>query len=99
LTLALGKDVAGKPIVADLAEMPHLLIAGTTGSGKTVCVNGILMSMLFNASPNEIKFVVVDPKMVELAQYNEIPHLLCPPVIDSKKAANVLDKKLVVQLA
>lgn len=91
LTLCLGKDIAGKPMVADLAEMPHLLIAGTTGSGKTVCVNGIIMSMLMNASPDELKFVMVDPKMVEMAQYNDIPHLLCPTVTDSKKAAGVLN--------
>lgn len=91
LMLALGKDIGGTPMIADLAEMPHLLIAGTTGSGKTVCVNGIIMSMLFNASPDEVKFVMVDPKMVELAQYNELPHLLTPTVIDPQKAANVLN--------
>ncbi|MCK5014444.1 MAG: DNA translocase FtsK [Candidatus Omnitrophica bacterium] len=90
LTLSLGKDIAGKPMIADLAEMPHLLIAGTTGSGKTVCVNGIIMSMLLNAPPNKVKFVMVDPKMVELAQYNDIPHLLCPVVTDTKKASGVL---------
>ncbi|HBR14771.1 MAG TPA: cell division protein FtsK [Candidatus Omnitrophica bacterium] len=91
LSLALGKDIAGQPMVADLAEMPHLLIAGTTGSGKTVCVNGIITSMLFNATPEEVKFVMVDPKMVELAQYNDIPHLLCPTVTDTQKAAGVLN--------
>jgi len=91
LTMALGKDIAGKPMIADLAEMPHLLIAGTTGSGKTVCVNGLIMSILLNASPDEVKFVMVDPKMVELAQYNDIPHLLCPTVTDAKKAAAVLN--------
>ncbi|MGE5280451.1 MAG: DNA translocase FtsK 4TM domain-containing protein, partial [Deltaproteobacteria bacterium] len=90
LTLALGKDTAGKPIVADLGEMPHLLIAGTTGSGKTVCVNGIITSMLFNASPNDVKFLMVDPKMVELAQFNDIPHMLCPVVTDPKKVAMAL---------
>lgn len=90
VTLCLGKDIAGKPMVADLAEMPHLLIAGTTGSGKTVCVNSIIMSILFNASPEEVKFVLVDPKMVELAQYNDIPHLLAPTVTDAKKASGVL---------
>lgn len=90
LTLALGKDIAGKPIIADLAEMPHLLIAGTTGSGKTVCVNGIILSMLFNASPNDIKFLMVDPKMVELAPYNTLPHMLCPVVTDPKKVATAL---------
>ncbi|MCK5259806.1 MAG: DNA translocase FtsK [Candidatus Omnitrophica bacterium] len=91
LTLSLGKDIAGQPMIADLAEMPHLMIAGTTGSGKTVCVNGIIMSMLLNASPSEVKFVMVDPKMVELAQYNGIPHLLCPVVTDTRKASGVLN--------
>ncbi|MBF0521626.1 MAG: DNA translocase FtsK [Candidatus Omnitrophica bacterium] len=91
LMLALGKDIAGQPMVADLAEMPHLLIAGTTGSGKSVCINGIIMSILFNASPDEVKLIMVDPKMVELAQYNGIPHLLCPTVTDPKKASAVLN--------
>lgn len=91
LTLCLGKDIAGKSMVADLADMPHMLIAGTTGSGKTVCVNGIIMSILMNASPEEVRLVMVDPKMVEMAQYNDIPHLLCPTVTDSKKAAGVLN--------
>jgi S-DNA-T family DNA segregation ATPase FtsK/SpoIIIE len=90
LTLALGKDIGGKPIIADLGEMPHLLIAGTTGSGKTVCVNGIILSMLFNATPNDVKFLMVDPKMVELAPYNGLPHLLCPVVTDPKKVASAL---------
>jgi len=88
--LALGKDIAGKPVIADLGEMPHLLIAGTTGSGKTVCVNGIILSMLFNATPNDIKFLMVDPKMVELAPYNTLPHMLCPVVTDPKKVATAL---------
>ncbi|MBZ0165163.1 MAG: DNA translocase FtsK, partial [Candidatus Omnitrophica bacterium] len=91
LTIALGKDIGGKPMVADLADMPHLLIAGTTGSGKSVCLNGIIMSILLNASPDEVRFVMVDPKMVELAIYNDIPHLMCPTVTDTKKAANVLN--------
>ena len=90
LTLALGKDTAGKPVVADLGEMPHLLIAGTTGSGKTVCINGIITSILFNATPNDVKFLMVDPKMVELAMFNEIPHMLCPVVTDPKKVAMAL---------
>jgi S-DNA-T family DNA segregation ATPase FtsK/SpoIIIE len=90
LTLAIGKDTAGKPIVADLGEMPHLLIAGTTGSGKTVCVNSIIMSMLFNATPNDVKFLMIDPKMVELAPYNNLPHMLCPVVTDPKKVATAL---------
>jgi DNA segregation ATPase FtsK/SpoIIIE, S-DNA-T family len=91
LTLAIGKDISGKPLIANLAEMPHLLIAGTTGAGKTVCVNSIIMSMLFNASPDEVKFLMVDPKMVELAQYNSIPHMLCPAVTDYKKVSNALN--------
>ncbi|MBP9854117.1 MAG: DNA translocase FtsK [Candidatus Omnitrophica bacterium] len=91
LTIALGKDIAGKSMVADLADMPHLLIAGTTGSGKSVCINGIITSILLNASPDEVRFVMVDPKMVELAQYNDIPHLLAPTVTDAKKAAGVLN--------
>lgn len=90
LTLSLGKDIAGKPMIADLAEMPHLLIAGTTGSGKTVCVNGIIVSILMNATPDDVKFILVDPKMVEMTQYNDIPHLLCPTVTDAKKAAAIL---------
>lgn len=91
LMLALGKDISGKPLISDLAEMPHLLIAGTTGSGKTVCVNSIIMSMLFNASPEEVKFLMVDPKMVELTQYNDIPHMLCPAVTDAAKASAALN--------
>lgn len=91
LMLAIGKDISGKPLIANLAEMPHLLIAGTTGAGKTVCVNSIIMSMLFNASPDEVKFLMVDPKMVELAQYNSIPHMLCPAVTDYKKVSNALN--------
>jgi len=91
LTLSLGKDIAGNPMIADLSEMPHLLIAGTTGSGKTVCVNGMIMSMLLNASPDEVKFVMIDPKMVELAPYNGIPHLLCPVITDTKKASGALN--------
>ena len=91
LTLALGKDISGKPIVANLADMPHLLIAGTTGAGKTVCVNAIIMSMIFNASPDELKFLMVDPKMVELTPYNDIPHMLCPAVTDAKKVSAALN--------
>ncbi|MFA5118900.1 MAG: DNA translocase FtsK [Candidatus Omnitrophota bacterium] len=90
LTLALGKDIAGKPVFADLAKMPHLLIAGTTGSGKTVCVNTLILSMLFRSTPDELKFVMIDPKMVELAPFNGLPHLLCPVVTDAKKAAIAL---------
>jgi S-DNA-T family DNA segregation ATPase FtsK/SpoIIIE len=90
LTLALGKDIAGKPVFADLAKMPHLLIAGTTGSGKTVCVNTLVLSLLFRSTPAELKFVMIDPKMVELAPFNGLPHLLCPVVTDAKKAAIAL---------
>lgn len=91
LTLALGKDIAGQPVIADLGEMPHLLIAGTTGSGKTVCVNSIIISMLFNATPSELKFLMVDPKMVELAPFNGLPHLLCPVVTEAKKVSSALN--------
>jgi len=90
LTLAVGKDISGQPIVTDLADMPHLLIAGTTGSGKTVCVNSIIISLIFNASPDEIKFLMVDPKMVELAMFNDLPHLLCPVLTDPKKVSAAL---------
>ncbi len=90
LTMALGKDISGHPVLADLSDMPHLLIAGATGSGKTVCVNSIIASMLFNASPDELKFLMVDPKMVELSIYNKIPHLLAPVVTDAKKVSAAL---------
>jgi S-DNA-T family DNA segregation ATPase FtsK/SpoIIIE len=90
LTLALGKDTSGKPIVADLRDMPHLLVAGATGSGKTVALNVIITSILYNAAPNEVKFIMVDPKMVELVQYNDIPHMLCPAITDHKKVAAAL---------
>ena len=90
LTLTLGKDIAGKPVVAKLDQMPHLLIAGTTGSGKTVCVNCLILSVLFRATPDEVKFLMVDPKMVELAPFNHLPHLLCPVVTEAKKAAVAL---------
>jgi len=89
--LAIGKDVSGKPLVMDLADMPHLLIAGTTGSGKTVCLNSLIMSILFNASPSEVKFIMIDPKMVELVPYNNLPHLLCPVVTDARKATPALN--------
>lgn len=90
LTMSLGKDIAGNPIVADLAKMPHLLIAGATGSGKSVCLNTLIASVLFKATPDEIKFLMIDPKMVELATYNGIPHLVSPVVTDPKKAATSL---------
>ena len=91
LTLALGKDITGQPVVADLNDMPHLLIAGTTGSGKTVCVNSLILSLLFKSSPSELKFLMVDPKMVELAPFNGVTHLLCPVITDAKKAAVALN--------
>jgi len=91
LLLALGKEISGKPLMADLAEMPHLLIAGTTGAGKTVCINTIIMSMLYHATPEDIKFLMVDPKMVELAHYNDLPHMLSPTVTDAKKVSAALN--------
>ena len=91
LKLALGKDIAGMPVIADLATMPHLLIAGATGSGKTVCVNTIITTILYNATPDEVKFIMVDPKRVELAIFNDLPHLLSPVVTDAKKVASTLD--------
>lgn len=91
LTLALGKDITGQPIIADLTDMPHLLIAGATGSGKTVCVNSIILSLLLKSTPNELKFLMIDPKMVELAPFNGLPHLICPVVNDAKKAAHALN--------
>jgi S-DNA-T family DNA segregation ATPase FtsK/SpoIIIE len=90
LTFALGKDIAGNPVVADLMKMPHLLIAGATGSGKSVCLNAIICSLIFKAAPSEVKFLLIDPKMVELITYNGIPHLLAPVVTDPKKAAGAL---------
>ena len=90
LAMALGKDITGRAVVSDLDEMPHLLIAGTTGSGKTVCVNSLILSLLFRATPEEVKFLMVDPKMVELAVYNGLPHLICPVVTDAKKVSNAL---------
>ncbi len=91
LTLALGKDIAGDPVIADLGMMPHLLIAGATGSGKTVCVKSIIASLLFNATPDEVEMLMIDPKMVELSIFNGIPHLISPVVTDPKKAAASLD--------
>lgn len=91
LPLVLGKDSSGKPMITDLTEMPHLLIAGTTGSGKTVCVNAIILGFLYSLSPEDLKLVMVDPKMVELAVYNKIPHMISPVVTDVRKAAQCLN--------
>jgi len=91
LPLILGKDTGGKPMIADLASMPHILIAGTTGSGKTVCINSIITGFLYHCTPSQLKLVMVDPKMVELAVYNKIPHMLSPVVTDVRKAANTLN--------
>ncbi|MBP7055884.1 MAG: DNA translocase FtsK [Candidatus Omnitrophica bacterium] len=91
LKLGLGKDIAGIPVIVDLAKMPHLLIAGATGSGKTVCVNTIIASLLYTCSPDELKLLMIDPKRVELAVFNDLPHLLSPVVTDVKKVASTLD--------
>ncbi|MBP6562812.1 MAG: DNA translocase FtsK 4TM domain-containing protein, partial [Neisseriaceae bacterium] len=91
LTLAMGKDISGQPVVADLAKMPHVLVAGTTGSGKSVAINAMILSMLYKASPEEVRLIMVDPKMLELSIYEGIPHLLAPVVTDMKHAANALN--------
>ena len=90
LPIALGKNISGIPIVGDLASMPHLLIAGTTGSGKSVCINTIILSLLYRHTPDRCKFILIDPKMLELSTYEGIPHLLCPVITEAKKAASVL---------
>ena len=90
LPIALGKNISGKPIVGDLSSMPHLLIAGTTGSGKSVCINTIILSLLYRHTPERCKFILIDPKMLELSTYEGIPHLLCPVITEAKKAASVL---------
>ena len=90
LTLALGKDISGEPIVADLAKMPHLLVAGTTGSGKSVALNAMILSLLYNATPEEVRLIMIDPKMLELSIYDDIPHLLSPVVTDMKDASSAL---------
>ena len=91
LAMALGKDISGKTVIADIGKMPHLLIAGSTGSGKSVCVNTLISSILYKAKPDEVKLLLIDPKVVELANYNGIPHLLIPVVTDPKKAASALN--------
>jgi len=90
LPIALGKNISGIPVVGDLASMPHLLIAGTTGSGKSVCINTIILSLLYRHTPDKCKFILIDPKMLELSTYEGIPHLLCPVITEAKKAASVL---------
>lgn len=90
LTAALGLDISGNPIITDLRKMPHGLIAGATGSGKSVCINSILVSLLYKATPNELKLLLIDPKMVELAPYNHIPHLVSPVITDVKAATAAL---------
>ncbi|MFC3746355.1 DNA translocase FtsK 4TM domain-containing protein [Paenibacillus sp. GCM10012306] len=97
LSIAFGRDISGQTIIGNLAKMPHLLVAGATGSGKSVCINGIITSILYKAKPNEVKFLMVDPKMVELNIYNGIPHLMAPVVTDPKRASLAL-KKIVVEM-
>ena len=91
LSFAVGKDITGKPVIGDIAKMPHMLIAGTTGSGKSVCINSMLISLLYKSTPEEVRLIMVDPKMVELGNYNGSPHLLIPVVTDPKKAAGALN--------
>jgi S-DNA-T family DNA segregation ATPase FtsK/SpoIIIE len=88
LTLALGKDISGSPMVVDLQKMPHMLIAGTTGSGKSVCINALILSLVYKSTPEQVRFIMIDPKMLELSVYEGIPHLLAPVVTDMKQAAN-----------
>jgi len=90
LAIALGKDIAGNPVVADLARMPHLLVAGTTGSGKSVALNAMILALLYKAEPRNLRLILIDPKMLELSIYQDIPHLLCPVVTDMKQAVNAL---------
>lgn len=97
LSISFGRDISGQPIIGNLAKMPHLLVAGATGSGKSVCINGIITSILYKARPDEVKFLMIDPKMVELNMYNGIPHLLAPVVTDPRRASLAL-KKIVVEM-
>ena len=85
IAFAVGKDIAGKVVVSDIAKMPHMLIAGSTGSGKSVCINTLIMSILYKAKPEDVKLIMIDPKVVELSVYNGIPHLFIPVVTDPKK--------------
>lgn len=91
VSFAVGKDITGKPVIGDIAKMPHMLIAGTTGSGKSVCINSMLISLLYKSTPEEVRLIMVDPKMVELGNYNGVPHLLIPVVTDPRKAAGALN--------
>ena len=90
LALVLGKDISGKTVIVDLAKMPHVLIAGTTGSGKSVCINALILSLLYKATAQQVRMIMVDPKMLELSVYEGIPHLMCPVVTDMSEAANAL---------
>ena len=90
LPIALGKDVSGKPLISDLAKMPHLLIAGATGSGKSVCINSIVASVLYSKSPKDVRLLMVDPKIVELKVFNTLPHMLIPVVTEPKKVPSAL---------
>jgi len=91
LAIALGKDIAGSPVVADLAKMPHVLVAGTTGSGKSVAINALILSLLYKADANRVRMILIDPKMLELSVYEGIPHLLAPVVTDMRQAGNALN--------
>jgi S-DNA-T family DNA segregation ATPase FtsK/SpoIIIE len=91
LTIAMGKDISGKPVVADLAKMPHVLVAGTTGSGKSVAINAMILSLLYKGTPQQVRLLLIDPKMLELSVYEGIPHLLAPVVTDMKQAAHALN--------
>jgi len=91
IAISLGKDISGKPAVADLAKMPHVLVAGTTGSGKSVAINALILSMLYKSDASQVRMILIDPKMLELSVYEGIPHLLAPVVTDMRQAANALN--------